>query len=147
MAALGVGLAATAGPTVLVYAMTERNSRAEDIGLYVGVFAGTIAGPALGLWSGGRGDLAKQGLIARGTACALVGAGFAGGEMAANGASTAVQTTGVLLIILGIGGAALTTMSVLHDLAITPSATAHGKPVTVAMDIRPDGMLAVRVKF
>jgi hypothetical protein len=147
MAVLGVGLAATVTPTLLAYGLTEKDSKAEDIAIYVGIFTSAIAGPAVGLWSGGRGDLAKQGLIARGIGCAFVGAGFAGGAMVAEGTGTAVQTTGVLMIILGVGGAILTTGSVLHDLAITPWASGHDEPVSVAVGIRPDGMLAVRVKF
>src|SRR6185369_4232916 len=70
-AALGIGLAATAVPTLLAYGLTSKDSQAEDVALFVGVTTGVVAGPALGLWSGGRGDLAKRGLIQR-----CVGAGM-----------------------------------------------------------------------
>jgi predicted transporter len=146
MAALGVGLASTVAPTMLVYAFTERESRAEDIGLFVGFTVGAVAGPAVGLWSGGRGDLAKRGLIGR-----SIGAGICLGAMGLASAtweeSNQTSALTVTLAILSTVGGLMTVGSVLHDLSITPSATSHGKPVSVGLGVRSDGLLAVRVRF
>jgi len=146
MAALGVGLVSTAAPIILAYGLTERESRAEDVALFVGFTAGAIAGPAVGLWSGGRGDLAKRGLIGR-----TIGAGVCLGAI---GLSSATWDNGnqapaltVTFAILGTVGGLMTVGSVLHDLSITPSATSQGKPLTVGLGIRGDGALAVRVRF
>jgi len=146
MAALGVGLAATVVPIMLAYGLTERDSRAEDVGLFVGFTAGAIAGPAVGLWSGGRGDLAKRGLIAR-----TIGAGVCLGAM---GLSSATWDNGnqapvltVTFAILGTLGGLMTVGSLFHDLSITPSATSQGRPPSVGLDVRSDGLLAVRVRF
>jgi hypothetical protein len=146
MAALGVGLAATAVPTLLVYALTSKDSRAEDVGLFVGVATGVIAGPAVGLWSGGRGDLAKHGLIIRsvGTAIGLGAMGVASATWE-NGTQAPAATA--TLAILGVAGGLMAAASLFHDLAITPSATAQGKPARVGLGIRSDGSLAVRVQF
>jgi hypothetical protein len=147
MAALGVGLAATAVPTLLVYALTSKDSRAEDVGLYVGVVTGILVGPAVGLWSGGRGDLAKRGLIIRAIGGAAVGAGALGvaGAMAEGGSQSQAITAS--LVVLGLVGGALTTVSLFHDLAITPSATSQGRPPRVGLGIGSNGSLAVRVQF
>lgn len=147
MAALGVGLAATVGPPLLVVALTPRESRAEDVGLFVGVAAGVIAGPAVGLWSGGRGDLAKRGLIIRAIGGAAVGAGALGVALAMGESSQQTQAITATLVVLGVVGGAITTASLFHDLAITPSATSQGKPPRVGLGIRSNGSLAVRVQF
>jgi len=146
MAALGVGLAATVVPTLLSNAFTEHESRAEDVGVFVGVTVGVIAGPAVGLWSGGRGDLAKRGLIAR-----SIGAGLCLGAMGVASATweDGTQASGLTaaLVILGTVGGVLMAGSLIHDLSITHSATSHGKPVSVGLGVRSDGLLAVRVRF
>ncbi len=51
------------------------------------------------------------------------------------------------LLILGAAGGLITTASVIHDLAITPSATARGRTAGAELGIRPDGLIAVRVRF
>ena len=146
MAALGVGLAATAVPIMLAYGLTERESKAEDVALFVGFTAGAIAGPAVGLWSGGRGDLAKRGMIGRsiGAGVCLGSIGIASATWDNGNQAPALTAT---LAILGTVGGLMTVGSVLHDLSITPSATSRGKPVTVGLGVRSDGLLAVRVRF
>jgi hypothetical protein len=146
MAALGVGLAATAAPTVLAYALTSKDSRAEDVGLFVGVATGVMAGPAVGLWSGGRGDLAKQGLIIRsvGTAASLGAMGVASATWE-NGTQAPALT--ITLAILGVAGGLMAAGSVFHDLAITPSATAQRRRLRAGLGVRSDGLLVLSVRF
>jgi hypothetical protein len=48
---------------------------------------------------------------------------------------------------VGTFGGLITTFSALHDLAITPSAASQGKPLSVGLGVRSDGLLAVRVRF
>lgn len=146
MAALGVGLAATAVPTVLVYALTSKDSRAEDVGLFVGVATGVMAGPAVGLWSGGRGDLAKHGLIIRSVGTAI-GLGAMGVASATWDNGTQAPALTATLAILGVVGGATAAASVFHDLAITPSATAQRRPLSVGMGVRSDGLLVLSVRF
>ena len=145
LGALGIGLAATAGPTFLAYGLTEKDTDAENIALLVGVTAGVVVGPAVGLWSGGRGDLAEKGLIGR----ALVGALGLGAIALASATWNDTQdaTSGVALVMLGVVSAGMVTGSVLHDLAITPSATAQGRRMSARLGIRPDGMVAVNLRF
>jgi hypothetical protein len=146
MAALGVGLAATAVPTMLAYALTAKESRAEDVGLFVGVATGVIAGPAVGLWSGGRGDLAKPGLIVRSVGTAI-GLGAMGLASATWGNGTQAPAATATLAILGVAGGLMAAGSLFHDLAITPSATAEGTRSSVGLVIRSDGLLALSVRF
>jgi putative effector of murein hydrolase len=146
MAALGIGLAATVVPIMFAYSFTADESRAEDVGLFVGATVGVVAGPAFGLWSGGRDDLAKRGLIAR-----SIGAGLCLGAMGVASATweDGTQDSGLTaaLVILGTVGGLMTAGSLLHDLSITHSATSHGKPVSVGLGVRGDGLLAVRMRF
>jgi hypothetical protein len=41
----------------------------------------------------------------------------------------------------------MVTVSVLHDLAITPSATSQGKRLSAGLGIRPDGVVTLNVRF
>jgi len=146
-AALGVGLAATAVPTMLAYGLTTRDSRAEDIALFAGVTTGIVAGPALGLWSGGRGDLAKKGLIRRSIGAAICLGSFGAASAIFQGSSDQVTDASVLFGIVGAAGGLLAGMSALHDLAITPSATSKGSRMSGQVGFRPDGRLALSIRF
>jgi hypothetical protein len=146
--AFAVGLAATAGPALVALAVDPpgRNSDfAPEAALTVGIGAGILAGPAIGLWSGGRGDLAKRGLIVRGVGVIAVGAGALGLLSAIDG-DTSTGAVNVLAIV-GVAGLAVTTVSSLYDLAITPSAIAKRPPLHAQLGVRPDGVVAVRVRF
>lgn len=143
-AALGIGLGATAIPTMMAYGMTSRDTKAENISLFVGLSAGIVAGPAVGLWSGGRGDLARSGLVIR-SVCTAICLGGAGGASSSweNGSQDAAVLLGILSVAGGIGA----TMSVFHDLAITPSATGEARRRRVGLVVRPDGGLALNMQF
>src|SRR5882672_7314900 len=106
MGALGVGIAATAAPPLLVLAASSSESRSEHVGLSVGVVTGIVVGPAFGLWSGGRGDLAKRGLITRVIGGAAIGAGALGGWIARNGGGGNAPPASAALVILGLVGGA-----------------------------------------
>ena len=146
-AALGVGLAGTAVPLMLAYGLTTKDSRAEDIALFAGVTAGIVAGPALGLWSGGRGDLAKKGLIRRSIGAAICLGSFGAASAIFQDSGDSVTDASVLFGILGTAGGLLASFSALHDLAITPSATSQGRRMSGELGLRPDGKVALSVRF
>jgi hypothetical protein len=146
MAALGVGLMATVVPTMLAYGLTETDTNAENIGLFVGFTVGAVAGPSVGLWSGGRDDLARQGLIGRSIAAGMCLGAMGVATATWDNGNQASALTATLAIVGGVGGL-ITFMSVLHDLAITPSAVSRGKPLAVGLGVRPDGVVAVRLRF
>ena len=146
-AALGVGLAATAMPLMLAYGLTTKDSKAEDVALFAGVTAGIVAGPALGLWSGGRGDLAKKGLITRSIGAAICLGSFGAASAIFQDNSDSVTDASVLFGILGTAGGLLASFSALHDLAITPSATSQGRRMSGELGLRPDGKVALSVRF
>ena len=146
-AALGVGLAATVVPTMMAYGLTTKDSRAEDIALFAGLTVGIVAGPSMGLWSGGRGDLAKKGAIRRSVYAALC-LGSLGAASAIFGEnSQQVTDASVLFGIVGTVGGLAASFSALHDLAITPSAVSKGRPMSGEIGLRPDGQLALTVHF
>jgi hypothetical protein len=146
MAALGIGIVATAAPILLVYALTSKDSRAEDVGLFAGPAIGIIAGPAAGLWSGGRGDLTRHGLIVRSVGTTM-GLGAMGVASATWKDGTQAPALTVTLAILGVAGGLMAAGSLFHDLAFTPSATRQGRPSSVGLGVRSDGMLALSVRF
>lgn len=138
--ALLVGLASTAGPIAIGFAQRDEyytdqpNFATASLGLLVGV----TLGPAIGLATGGRGDLAYRGLLLRGAAL-----GLSTGALLAASTGNEGGTVGAF-----IAGASLAGISAVHDLIITPSAVAEGRPrARAALAVRPDGALAVQVKF
>lgn len=143
-----LGLAATTVPIVVATSSASRGyyGSSNDGVLLVAAAAGVVAGPALGLASGGRGDLASRGLWLRTATLGLTTLGLVGlytSAMSGNpydGLAPAVA-------LATIGGT-VTCASAIYDLAITPSAVADGRPAPrAALGVRPDGMVAVRVAF
>jgi len=147
-AALGVGLAASVGPAAVAALLIPPGSDSEfawEAALTTGVALGVLVGPAVGLWCGGRGDLARRGLILRGLCAGTVAAG---GLAVLSAMATEEGGPAVLPIaILGAVGGAVCVVSWAADLAITPSATANGRPHRAELDVRPDGKVALTVRF
>lgn len=146
-AALWTGIGATLAPAALAVTLDPIGGDAVlawEAALALGIGTGVVVGPAVGLASGGRGDLAARGLLVRVIGAGATGAGLYGialmfGDDAGAG--------GWSVILLGCVGALVTGISGIHDLAITPSAVARGRPARAALVARPDGSLAVRVTF
>lgn len=138
--ALLVGVVGTAVPIVLGTLPRDDYYRSEQdlASVALGIAVGVTFGPAAGLASGGRSDLAMNGMLIRGAAFGLsTGAVFA----AAGGAEAGAVT--VLSAALCVAG-----LSAVHDLLVTPEAVTAGRPrPRAALGVRPDGMLAVQVKF
>jgi hypothetical protein len=148
--ALGVGLLGTLGPAALAATLNRPGSNSEfawEASLALGITTGVLVGPAIGLASGGRGDLAGRGLLVRGLGLAAVGAGVLGIVSAFDESSNtdAASTTG--LVLAGCAGAVLVTVSSIYDLAITPSAVERGRAPRAELGVRPDGKVAVSVRF
>lgn len=147
--ALAVGVLATLAPPVIFTAVST-SAQEEDFGweapLLIGATVGVLAGPAVGLASGGRNDLARRGLIVRTVGLAATAGGLYGiYTMMSQEESDAGS---IALFSVGLAGAAFTGVSMLHDLAITPSAVAGGRAgLHPTLALRRDGALAVQVKF
>jgi hypothetical protein len=144
-AALGIGLAATFAPVLLAVAVSSPSTTAGVVGLSAGAGAGILAGPAVGLWSGGRGDCATRGLVVRAIGAVGIAAGAYGLALALGEGGS--NTSAGPLMIMGAASGIITTASVIHDLAITPSATARGRSHRTGLVIRPDGHFALCVRF
>ena len=147
--ALAVGALATLAPAFIATA-TSSAAQEEDFGweapLLIGATVGVWAGPAVGLASGGRDDLARRGLIVRTVGLAATAGGLYGiYTMMTNEESDAGS---IALFSVGLAGAAFTALSTIHDLAITPSAVARGRRGPhPTLALRRDGALAVQVKL
>ena len=99
-----------------------------------------MVGPSVGLWSGGRGDLARRGLILRGICIGGIAFVAAFGDAINPG-----STSG--LVILGRASILVTAVSGVYDLVITRSATARGPPPRAQLGVRPDGRMALSLRF
>jgi hypothetical protein len=148
--ALAVGVGASLAPTLIALILDPPGSGSDfapEAALSIGAGLGIMIGPAVGLASGGRSDLAKRGVLIRTLGVASVGAGVLGFWVAfADDMGTEATTTSALMI-LGAAGGLVTAGSWLHDLAITPGAVARGRPLHAELGVRPDGLVAVRVRF
>jgi hypothetical protein len=145
--ALAIGVATSVAPAVLAVALNPPGSDSDfawEASLAIGGVVGMTAGPAVGLWSGGRGDLAARGLqvrvlclLAAGTGLLAVAAAFESD----GGSGSAV------VMLFGLAGAAVGTISFVHDLAITPSATARGRTPIASLGIDAKGRLVLSARF
>lgn len=146
-AALGIGLASTFGPAALSLIVNppgNQDTFAWEASLASAAAIGLMAGPAVGLASGGRGDLARRGLIVRGCGEALTALGLWAVVMAMSNDGATPLT--VPLVVLGAIGGTVSVVSVVHDLAITPSAVNAGRhAVRIGLDQR--GRMAATVRF
>jgi hypothetical protein len=147
-AALGVGIGCSVAPVVIAALLDPPGSHstfAWEAALTIGAAVGVVVGPSMGLRSGGREDLARRGLILRGlcAATAVAGAVAVGVAMGSEEGGTGTAT----LAILGAVGGLVCVGSWLRDLAITPSATTPGRPHRAQLGVRPDGRLALSVRF
>lgn len=146
----GVGVFATVAPAVIAFGSTTNPQARVDsrpLALLLASTGGIVFGPAIGLASGGRGDLAGRGLGIRVLGLGIFTLAGAGAIASAFDDSGTTGSVAGLLAVSAIGGG-LTVVSALHDLAITPSAVAEGRPSPRAsLGVRPDGMLAVSVRF
>jgi hypothetical protein len=144
--ALTVGIAATLAPVALAAAIAgPATDWGEGWWTTLGLVAPTafLIGPAVGLWSGGRSDLGVKGLEARSGAEGVMAGGCAVGMMM----YALDRSVGTAWLVAGGAGAAWTLVSCVHDLAITPSAVAQVRGPTTSLDLRPDGRLALTVRF
>jgi hypothetical protein len=148
---LAVGLATTLGPpaiALLVNPPGSDNEWAWEGTLTAGLAVGLLVGPAIGLAGGGRGDLAKRGLLIRGLGygATLLGV-FAVARSFESSSGGAGGGAGVA--ILGLVGAGVSVVSAAYDLAITPSAVDRGRGhrVSVRPVVDERGRLAMRATF
>lgn len=137
-AAMAVGLASSVVLPAAGVAIGIAASGAGEAGFVIGVGTGITVGPAIGLALGGRGDLAKKGMVFRGTACALAGAGV--GVAASSHEDNAA-------IIMGSAAGLVALVSFIHDLAITPSAVAQGQPPRATLGVDARGRVVGSVLF
>ncbi|MGH7743027.1 MAG: hypothetical protein ACRENS_13515 [Candidatus Eiseniibacteriota bacterium] len=151
-AAVSIGILSTAGCAIAGAAIGAPDNIGG--GLAVGLAAGCVVGPSLGLASGGREDLALRGLKLRGIACALGGAAaLAVASSRESGDFGCAQTAGV---VIASAAALVTVASWTHDLWITPRAVGQGPPERASTDtrparwqlgLRPNGALALTAQF
>jgi hypothetical protein len=147
--ALGIGLLATAGPTLIALGTTntpEQRYSSRPMTVFLATTAGIVVGPSIGLASGGRGDLAGRGIALRAVGLGVFTLSMVGAATSAWSASSNEGNVAGLLALGAVSGA-LTVVSALHDLVITPSAVARGRGPRASLGVRPDGMVAVSVRF
>jgi hypothetical protein len=102
----------------------------------------------VGLASGGRGDLAKRGVIIRGVcgglSVVLVGVGA---TLMLDESSQSNSAGGETLLVLGLVGGGVSVASSIYDLVITPKAVDQGRRVSFRPLVTPSGMVGVRATF
>ena len=147
---LAIGLAATLGPPLVAYLANPRDpDNPGDTGwqgsLALGSLIGVYAGPAIGLAAGGRNDLAGRGLVFRsvGYLCMLAGLAAVASSFENNNAGGGSYA----VMIVGLGGAGLSTFSAVYDLSVTPSAVGPRPKFTVQPVVDPKGRFALQARF
>jgi hypothetical protein len=145
--ALTIGLGATLLPIGLglILDPPQADGQGGEAGVALGATIGLLVGPAVGLASGGRGDLAKRGVIIRSVCCGLVVLGGAAAISMLNEDQATVGATGILA--LGIVGGGVGVASSIYDLVITPKAVEEGRRVSFRPLVTPSGMVGVRATF
>ena len=146
---LAIGLATTLGPPAIALLVNPPGSDNEwpsESTLTAGLAVGLLLGPAIGLASGGRGDLAKRGLLIRGLG---LGATLVGSYAVARSFDSSSSGAGALVLgIAGLVGAGVSVVSAARDLAITHSAVERGRgSVSVRPVLDERGRLAIRATF
>ena len=144
--ALAIGLAATFVPAGLGLVMDPARSDGQggEFGLAVGVTVGVLFGPAVGLASGSRGDLAWRGLAIRGVGGALL---LLGAAAAITSIDEGTDSGSVGIMWVGAAGGAVAVASTIYDLAITPRAVSEGRRVSVRPVVTSNGMVGLRASF
>jgi hypothetical protein len=151
-AATFAGLGATIAPMAVATALVAGSLQftgevppASSLTAGALVLTGFVAGPAVGLWSGGRGDLARSGLIVRGVSGLAVGLGVIALGRSWESTPTPGESASMML---GGAGALVLAGSFAWDMLRTPFVTGSAKaPPRVAFGVLPDGKAAVRVRF
>jgi hypothetical protein len=150
--AMGVGLLSTA--VVGLGTMALFGGGEIEAGAVIGASVGALVGPAIGLASGGRGDLAARGLKWRGASLAV--AGVAAGIAANLRDSGQFTPTATACVVISAAGALVAFVSWAHDIVITSSAVAQGRPSSLvapvaeprfSLTVRSDGRVTVTAKF
>jgi hypothetical protein len=136
-AALGVGRGCSVAPIAIAVRLEPQLT---DWELAWVAAASVTVGPSVGLWSGGRGDLARRWLMLRGICIGGIALWAAFAEV-----TNANTTDG--LMMLGRASMLVTTASWVYDLAITPLATARGPAPRAELGVRHDGRVALSVRF
>ena len=148
---LAVGLATTLGPTAIALLVNPPGSDNEwpwESTLAAGLAVGLVVGPAIGLAGGGRGDLARRGLLIRGLGFGVALVGAYAVARSFDSSSDGGGAGGLVLGIAGLVGAAVCVVSAARDLAITPSAVERGRGgVSVRPVVDERGRLAIRATF
>ncbi len=144
--ALAVGLAATLVPPAVALLTNlpngDPNSNWEGA-LALGSVIGVFAGPAIGLASGGRTDLATRGLVIRGLGYAAMTVGLLGVASSFEGNSTYSGVGSGVIVLAFMGGAAVSSVSCIYDLAITSSAVGPRPTFSVGPAVDSRGRLAL----
>jgi len=146
--ALAIGLATTlALPATSLLANPPGSSSeiAWEASLTICTAVGLYLGPAIGLSSGGRDDLAKRGLLIRGFGygATLIGLLAVGSSLESSSYGAGIE----VVALVGLLGAGASVVSAAYDLAITPSAVGPARHVSLRPVVDERGRLALRARF
>ena len=146
--ALAVGLGLTLAPPAIALLTNPPGSDSEfawEASLTIGAALGIYAGPAVGLSSGGRGDMAAHGIKLRSIGYGAMLIGLIGVGSAYDNGSGGVGT--VIVGSIGLAGAVLAVGSCIYDLSVTPSAVGPARRVSVRPMVDAEGRLGLRATF